>query len=200
MAGWRNAEAPSKCLGPSGTWPEFSSPCCLSYLSTSRGLRAETGSPSTWPDTPQRTCMDYLLLLQISGARQEREAGQKVLSSACLEGSREAGGMGSGWIWDKPVPFCPLRASLPSALQGKRLCWHGAAAGTGKQEGALAKASPGVLWVGVAGGPGLAAKALEMSMCRSLFGRRRWDFLHASHAHPMGWQPLAQARLQVWVC
>ena len=90
------------------------------------------GSPSTWPDTPQRAFVDYLLLLQISCARQEQEAGrgcQKVLSSACLEGSREAGGVGSGWVWDKPVLFCPPRASLPSALHEKRLRLHGAAAG-----------------------------------------------------------------------
>lgn len=70
--GWRNVEVLSKCcLGPSGTWPEFSSPSCLSYLSTSRGLRAEIGSPSTCPDTPQSACMDYLLLLWISCAGQE---------------------------------------------------------------------------------------------------------------------------------
>lgn len=92
------------------TWPEFSSPSCNWYLSTSRGLRAETGSPSTWPDTPQRASTEYLLLLQISCARQEREAGwgcQKELSSACLEGSGDAGGVGSGRVWDKPVPFSP---------------------------------------------------------------------------------------------
>lgn len=68
--GWRNVLVLSKCLSPSGTWPEPPSPSLLSYLSNSWGLWAEMGPPSTWPDIPQRACMDYLLLLQVSCARQ----------------------------------------------------------------------------------------------------------------------------------
>lgn len=41
--GWRNVEALSKCLGPSGTWPEFSSPSCLSYLEHFLGAAGRDG-------------------------------------------------------------------------------------------------------------------------------------------------------------
>lgn len=63
--------------------------------------------------------------------------------------------MGSGWVWDIPVPFHPSGFPTQCLLckrRGSACTGQGpGAAGPGKQEGALARAWPGVLWA-VGGG------------------------------------------------
>lgn len=91
--GWRNVLVLSKCLSPSGTWPEFPSPSHLSYLSNSWGLWAEVGPPSTWLILPGELAWIICCCFFSSSAlgRDEKQVGNARRSSACLEGSRGAG-------------------------------------------------------------------------------------------------------------